>query len=788
MSDEQNYQAGPGYALARWADALRSVREHPDPAVRTRASEKLRRWSAVLEGMADGSLRIGSRTPVAQTPAWVTLEVVHGGFATGRYMAEGELREHERLSLATLPKGTPGNTDRERLNLYFASDAGLEALRAALREGRYAIDVPEEAALMAIAWLLDNGQATLAFGLLDELRPLMHRLRFYPRLDAPARTSGIGVHVASVDDVIQRLRAGKRATELECMNATLATWNPFYDELVALWLRTVEGEAPQFQHKGGELVRDEKGQPVAVGGWPCRVWPGDWPAAREQWLTRYDAALRELGPSGRHHRPKSNFQLLLRLLQQCPNDTSELSPGGMAAIRRGLASAIYRHGVPGQASAIALRNEQVRIARRPLHRDVADLLVERLDKLPHDAGIPTLDAVVQAAAANEHPKLPAGTRVPERLLAKVERALLAPVAELVERGIIGSAEVLALVLPQLTAQIAAAGLDDPQARDLFARTYVAFRQRRSLLLLNLEHQVTLDELPWVSALQSFRCHDSSTARNARQSLRDVTLLAFEHFPHTIVPNPLLREMAALAKRADLELPFVEEIAADIFMGTFSKKFSDAAQIASKLLEGTLYARYYELPSPRTSLENSRRGTLSTRWGKATHPKFDTLCIRRSAEAGNEGGFVAKNGAILEQCQILTSYNLATLVQGLELFEELAGHGAHWASQALRWVVKQQSRLPHEPYPRLRAIKNCAYAWRQAIFFASFAPEDQQRATIDGLAEHTAATPPECRKRLTPALVGLRNVLDGAAFDDRGFEPEGGRRFLGWSCGHHWLDP
>lgn len=45
-------------------------------------------WRSVLDGTGTGALAIGSRTPVAGTPAWVTLEVTHGGFATGRALAE----------------------------------------------------------------------------------------------------------------------------------------------------------------------------------------------------------------------------------------------------------------------------------------------------------------------------------------------------------------------------------------------------------------------------------------------------------------------------------------------------------------------------------------------------------------------------------------------------------------------------------------------------------------------------------------------------------------------------
>ena len=103
-------------------------------------------------------------------------------------------------------------------------------------------------------------------------------------------------------------------------------------------------------------------------------------------------------------------------------------------------------------------------------------------------------------------------------------------------------------MPQITAQVLAAGLDDPQLSGLYGQAYAAFRRRRSLLLLNLEHQVRFGELPWIAALQPFRADTADAAQAARQALTEVTFLALRGFPQTIMPNPLISEMSALAAR------------------------------------------------------------------------------------------------------------------------------------------------------------------------------------------------------------------------------------------------
>jgi hypothetical protein len=93
MTDEQGKTgANIGYALGQLWRALSSRGESAE----RRASD----WRSVLAGMLDGSLEIGSRTPVRNTPAWVTLGVAHGGFATGGFAAAGDLQPHEVAKLS----------------------------------------------------------------------------------------------------------------------------------------------------------------------------------------------------------------------------------------------------------------------------------------------------------------------------------------------------------------------------------------------------------------------------------------------------------------------------------------------------------------------------------------------------------------------------------------------------------------------------------------------------------------------------------------------------------------
>ncbi len=489
MPHEPLAGADPGYALHQLQHALQVAATSDDAAVRQSAAAKVDRWRAVLDGMASGHLTVGSRTPVRDTPAWVTLEVAHGGFATGRYLAEQPLDDAEAARLRELPT-LPGETDRERLNLWYLSDAGQDELIAAMESEKYALDLPEHAALLVVALLIARGRHEQALDLVADLRPLLHRLRFTPRLTKRVNAAGTLVHLEPIGVVAEALRAVATPKQVRTMHEALRVWNPLYDDLVALWTDTVDGDLPH-------LVQQDDG-PRVDGGWPCRHFPRDWSTRRADWLSRYGQALQDSPVGTRHQHPKSNFARLRAALEECPDGSSGLSARDAGWVRRALANTLTSDGVPGSERRAALRSMQAQVAARPTRSALAHVVAGRLDRFPADGGLPSLDPLTVDVSREELPELAADEPIPPELAAKLERALEASVDELVERGVISSGDVLARVLPQITAHYVSAGISDRTVASLHAQAYASFRRRRSLLLLNLEHQVRFEELPWNS--------------------------------------------------------------------------------------------------------------------------------------------------------------------------------------------------------------------------------------------------------------------------------------------------
>lgn len=442
--------ANPDYAWGQLHRAMETAARHENASTRARAAARIARWREVIEGMSSGTLSVGSRTPVAGVPSWATLEVAHGGFATGALRAEGPTLPHE----AELAARFRVPCSREALNHAMLTDAGLAWLRGLLDTGCYRVDVPEEGALLAVAWLLARGQDSDALRVLDAVEAWFPRLRFYPAPTGRPASARAVVHLRTVGHVLDDLRYVWASAQIERMHEALRHWTPLYDEAVSLFLETVEGEVPSLQQDAsGALVRRADGNPVVQGGWPCRTYPNDWSARARALLARYASLRGTHTLSGKPEREKENFFRLREHLAVAAKDPRALTGRDVGMIRKVLASFVTAHGAPGSARRAATRAAQARDLALPTMVAQAQVLRGRLDGLPRDAGVDDLGRVTAPLDAEEAASLGCaeGAALPPSLLEKVERCWEAPVDALVARGVVTSADVLAALLPQVTA-------------------------------------------------------------------------------------------------------------------------------------------------------------------------------------------------------------------------------------------------------------------------------------------------------------------------------------------------
>ena len=754
----------PGYAAFQIAKALRTQEEHGDPATKARAAEKATKWETALTNILTGAVGYGSRTPLKGVPAWVTTEVLTGGFASGELLAGGALQDHERTRLSMLP-AVPEGEERRALNLHCLTDEGMAGLIEQLRTGCYDVTVPEEGALLVVAWLAEHGHAQTARELIEELGPFLPRLRFYPVPLQQPRHFGSRVHLRTVTEVIRDIGAITPNKRVLAQKEAVQVWAPLHDRTVAMFLET---------------VRDD---------WPCRQYPQDWAARASLLLTEYETQKSTHTLGGKHERRNGHQAQLREFLRRCSNDRTGLSGRDVGRIRLILNRYLEKRGTPSSPECHAARSRQLRAVQAPLFHTVAAVVIQRLQSHSTEQGLDETADVEQAVNDDEARTfaVPEGTEVPPSIRRKVERCLSETVSALVERDVITSGEVIARVLPQVTSGLRAAGLSDPALRTLYAAVYRAFRRRRSLLLLNLEKQVSMEELPWVAAINRFRTQSLSTKELSRQALEEVVALVITSFPQAILPNKLLQELRALAKGADLQIPLVDEVAADIFMGRFSGKFVEAAHRASEVLDRSPYATYYaidygEVRRIRPAVEAHKRTWFWQR-AESTRDELAELCASRAGVSLGTWD-PATNGMIIEQQQILTTQNLAALFLALGLTDTLRGQLAEMAKRCFIWICKRQQIKIRKGHARLLMVKNTAYAWRQMIFFLSLTSDGEQRQFLSSAEEHLNKQSDEFQQRFRPAMIGLKLAVAGGSVEAD--SATGARRFLGWSKEPHWL--
>lgn len=306
-----------GYALGQLAKAFLTAATHEDPDARRRAERRAQRWVQTMERMADGRINIGSRVPIQGLPAWVTLEVLRGGFASGNALAEVPLQADE-IDLAQR-LGIPAA--RGLIFGYFLTDQGLHELYSLLDSGAYRIEIPEDAALLTVAWLVRAGDRVGALDILDELSPFADRFRMAPkRADAPTSPPD-HVFRITAGAAADTLRSRKPNPRVEAQREALAIWNPFSDRVLALWLE---------QYRAGRL--ELASEPT---------WQGRAAALVEE----YDRLAAAHTLCTKHKKPKENLAILVRALRALAAG-DDLPARELGLVRCAIESQLAKRGRP----------------------------------------------------------------------------------------------------------------------------------------------------------------------------------------------------------------------------------------------------------------------------------------------------------------------------------------------------------------------------------------------------------------------------------------------------------
>jgi hypothetical protein len=138
--------------------------------------------------------------------------------------------------------------------------------------------------------------------------------------------------------------------------------------------------------------------------------------------------------------------------------------------------------------------------------------------------------------------------------------------------------------------------------------------------------------------------------------------------------------------------------------------------------------------------------------------------------------------VIEQAQILTTHNLASLFGPLGLGETLRSNLRDMSERCFRWICRRQQVKSDKWHAKLIMLKQTAYAWRQMVFYASLLTPEERQGFIVWAEDHLHEQPADFRARFAPALHGLVLAHQGRSLD----ESTDARRFLGWTQKRHWM--
>jgi len=546
---------------------------------------------------------------------------------------------------------------------------------------------------------------------------------------------------------------------------SIEIWIPFYEEMIDLFVDSMSSSVNCLVD-----IDNKELTPLSRidQSWLCR---------KDQLLDKFEKLKTKHSISNRWIKNGSQFSKLLGILKNFSNDP-ELCERNHKDIAQAINRYLRKHGVTNSMERQNARELQLQQCRAPEHRYIRKVLTERLSKLEQIKGISNLEEVTQNTTVSEicNGKVPEDTTIPSYLIKKLGRAKIDSIDNLIEAGVISSGDTIAEILPQISGDVLSGAFSEEYLKMLYKKIYVSFRKRRSLLLLNLESQVKIEELPWLKILNQYSDVRSDFRMATKCVLKEMSEIALFNFPQAIIPNKLLQELRSLIKRANAEIPLVDEVAADIFMGRFSPKFAKSAFIAGVQLQGSLYEKYYALDY---SVILEACAPVNSTFSDRQAENFSNICNKRESNSSSYDWNVAANGVVIERQQIITTQNLAQLFSLFEWKKDSENEIEEAIKKCFVWICKRQQIKLNDYHAKLVMIKNTAYAWRQMVFFLSQLDREKQNEIGEFLYEHLYQQSALFSKMFEPIVTRLVDLVKGKS-------PRNDYIFTGWTVGTHYL--
>ena len=592
-----------------------------------------------LVGALEGKFIHGSRNPDINYPVWITKRVAHGGFYAG---PKYELKEGENN---TTILNEPGEMLKYANLIEFISHN---------LEGHEPLMIP------TIAYLENNGKIKEANELKELIRPYVDNIRFYPITEEIMKTKKKPNVFASLETICQFTNWCKD-TYISNLNAeetlinTFKQKNDLKNKLIKLFRETIiivdksewpmQNVSQEWLEKARKLYNDNK-------------WYSD------------DRCKRKRG---------SLYNLWLILQNIIPQQTVESSfPITRITGKEVRWIKIY---LEANKNLKYYNIEHLKIKQQEaqsLLKHLNSINEERLEKKHYEE-------IKEQYKDVEHV-----------VFEKLNKCVLYPLEELKELGYVPSSETFVELAQPMEAFLQTIDFDFKEditvEEHLKYLLYKSFKNMRSLLLLNLESQLKINEIPQYNVL----CKVYKKDKSSNSLILSKLLLSYytEWFPGDIMPNRVVKMFYNLLKSEDKNLGLCEEIACDIFQRRFGEKYDTSLNIAKNNMINTLYSEYFELDDIYKNPLNLTNLSLT---------------LKEKYYGNNNAYWTNSNGQQIHASMVLTTHNLTQLDRFLDNLDVL---------KVLRNITFKLLNLLVNYRIESLECSQIGHCWRNFMYYAS----------------------------------------------------------------------
>ena len=613
----------------------------PTKSSSTIATEK------IINGVLNKGVSLGGRVD-NNRPEWVTPQITKWGFSTGDHVAGGPLKQHELDIFEKISKSQKNENKRYMINDWcLNTPQGRQWITSLADSGQYSTPTMEEGCILVIVLL---GDKKIANDLINEIKPWMTELRFFPEPKTVDLNAALipRSSLQNLEKLSKKLSGEIKGitTQLKMFQKRIEKTAKFNTMYVTIYNKA---------SKVLELLRGPKTRSFDTGVKELK---------RD--LSKIQKDINSFGIRKKINRTTAKkFLHIIETFLQYEMKTSEkfvkhiefhISCVAPTLTRR---SGDVKEITSKQKDAVDQRSELLEILKpmydsNGIEKDIVDELVIKFPLVEKS----------------------------------IRKSTLGTLTELCDYGLLGSSEEFSdqvSVVADIHLSLDRSLVFNTVPYQILALNFHrAFSVRRSRLLLDLNTQVKISEIPWYVV---FKNTFQTISPDTFDLSKSIFINYLSNFAGTQMPNKFVDILSNTLGWAGL----VKEIASDIFMGSFVKTFGAQSKERESIFGvDTPYGSYYSsafvgfpkgsekrtvivkdlvLEKNETKKETKKKCSCDDSTFKFYMETFGVCRCNRYNSLLYSIRSVSENRSIIERVAVSTTHNMLHLITGMGIDDD-----------------------------------------------------------------------------------------------------------------------